>query len=118
MRNLIGLVLGVVMLSAACGSTEVREVVTNSGGVLDCASDSIQYTMVDSDVSRPGAASPVDAAAVFVGGEFTPDGTPEVESEAGSRAVVLVRDGDGNRVGRVLMIRHPSGWHVNAIEGC
>ncbi len=106
------------LLLGACGVGSRPEVQTNSGGVLDCPSSTILYAMVDSDISQPGAASPLDAAAAGIGSEFMPEGIPSLESESANQAIALVVDFEGNRVGRVLLVRHESGWHLQSTEAC
>ncbi len=118
MRRIGSSAVVVALLLSACGPSSRLEVETNSGGVLDCPSETILYAMVDGDLSKPGATTPLEAAAAWIGGEFLPDGIPSIESESGNRAIVVIVDFDGNRVGRVLMVHHETGWFVQSTAAC
>ncbi len=74
--------------------------------------------MVDSDISSPGASSALAAAAEFIDTEFIPDGLPRLEFETDGRAAVTIVDWEGYRVGRVLVVEHDSGRHVQGLESC
>ena len=113
---LILLVLG--LLAAGCGPSPRSEVRTNSGGILDCPTDTILYAMFDSDVTSPGESTPIAAAAEFIDSEVLKDGLPRLEGEPDGRAAVSIVDFEGNRVGRALVVEHESGWHVQATESC
>lgn len=108
----------VAVLLSACGPGARSEVRTNSGGSLDCPSQTILYAMLDSDVSQPGASSSLEAATKMIGSEFLPDGVPRLESPAGDGGAVVVVDEAGNRVGRVLAVHFDSGWHIKSLESC
>jgi hypothetical protein len=113
---LILLVLG--LLTAGCAPSSRSEVRTNSGGILDCPSDTILYAMFDGGVTGPGEPSPIAAAAKFIDGEWLKDGLPRLENESNGTAAVTIVDWEGNRVGRALVVEHDSGWHVRATESC
>lgn len=118
MRRAGPAVVLVVLLLSGCGASARHEVRSNNGGVLDCPSSTILYAMVDGDLSRPGASSPLEAAAVWIGGEFLPEGIPSVDSQSGDRAAVVIVDRAGYRLGRVLLADHESGWYVQSTEAC
>lgn len=115
-RLLILLVLGLFV--AGCGPNPRSEVRTNSGGILDCPTDTILYAMFNNDVPGPGEPTPIAAAAVFIDSEWLKDGLPRLEGEPDGTAAVSIVDWEGNRVGRALVVEHDSGWHVQAIESC
>ncbi|MCP3996518.1 MAG: hypothetical protein GY722_15900 [bacterium] len=115
-RLLILLVLG--LLATGCGPSPRSEVRTNSGGVLDCPTDTILYAKFNSDVTQPGEPSPIAAAAELIDSEWLKDGLPRLEAEPDGTAAVSIVDWEGNRVGRALVVEHDSGWYVQATESC
>lgn len=112
------ILLALGLLATGCGPSPRSEVQTNSGGILDCPTDTILYAMFDSDVTQPGEASPIAAAAEYIDSEWLKDGLPRLEGDAEGRAAVTIVDWEGNRVGRALVVEHDSGWHVQATESC
>lgn len=116
MKAIEGLLLVMLLALAAC-SGDLSEVDTNSGGTLDCPSDTVLYASID---PVPSASTPTPSEALgLVGDEFLPPGTPDVESQNEQEAVFLFRDTDGNRVGRVIVAeRGGTGWLPQATERC
>ena len=74
------LAVALVLVMAACGPGERSEVVTNSGGILDCPSDVIQYTYLSMDTSQPGGETPVGSLQQIGVDSGLPEGTPREES--------------------------------------
>jgi hypothetical protein len=110
----VAFVAAVVM--SAC-SAQVSEVRTNSGGTLDCPSETILYAAIN-PVPDAAASSPGEALALL-GDDFTPPGVPVAESEGAQQTVFLYRDSDGHRQGRVIVVRGDSdGWLPQATERC
>jgi hypothetical protein len=115
-KTMYGIAVMVAMATASC-SAGLSEVQTNSGGTLDCPSDSVRYAAID-PVPSAAAASPAEALAVL-GDDLVPPGISEVESETAHGVVYLDRDTDGNRLGRVIVEeREGTGWLPVGTERC
>lgn len=108
------LAVALVLVMAACGPGERSEVVTNSGGILDCPSDAIQYTYLSMDTSQPGGETPVGSLQQIGVDSGLPEGTPREESPG----MLVFEDSSGNRVGRVETNRFDTGWFVESTERC
>lgn len=112
-------VAAVIVLTAfsACGDAR-SEVVTNNGGVLDCPSLAIEYAHFDRSPEAPGSSTPTRAAALLTPDLGLPPGTPTMESEGPASVVFIYTDGEGNRLGRVFVSNHDTGWFVDEVERC
>jgi hypothetical protein len=109
--------LGMLSIAlSACGGA-ISEVRTNSGGVLDCPSDTVRYTVID---PAPGNAAPTpDDARSRLAEALVPPGTPQLGSESPVRAVYVYIDEDEHRVGRVIVHnRSDDKWFATEIERC
>ena len=115
-RTLIVIALLVSVLSACSG--EFREVVTNSGGVLDCNSDTVLYVAMDAAIHTGGAANAEDAIEQIGEVSGRPPGEPTVERVGEQSAVYTFRDNDGRRTGRAMVEKHSGGWFVQSTERC
>lgn len=109
-------VIVIVVVGSSC-SPRVSEVRTNSGGTLDCRSDTVLYAAID-PVPEAAVPSPADALALL-GDDLVPPGTPEMESESSAEIAFVYRDSDGRRLGRVIVERQGgSGWLPTRTERC
>jgi hypothetical protein len=113
---LAGSILAVVTALSACGS-QLSEVQTNSGGILDCSSDTVSYAMIE-PVPEAGSSAP-DGALAGLGDDLVPPGTPQVESQSLREVVFVYTDPDGHRLGRVIVGRpYDTGWLPTQVERC
>lgn len=118
MRRWVLTVVVAAVLTTACSSPDPHEVQTNSGGILDCRSDTVWYAAVSPNLGTPGAATP-DGALSAPGSELAPPGEPTVESEATTRVVFVYLDAGGHRTGRVTVDRiSNAGWYLTHVERC
>ena len=116
-RHSIVAVLALATLLVGCGS-ERWEVLTNSGGVLDCPSDTILYVMMDGAIHSAGAATAAEGLDRIGEDSGRPTGNPAVEVSAGDFVIFAFLDDSGNRVGRVMVRLHLGGWFVQWTERC
>jgi hypothetical protein len=114
-----GAILAMLVAAGSCGGS-IREVRTNSGGILDCRSETVAYVFLDSS-PEAGSAVPADALAVLAPDSVppVPPGTPEVESASDLKVIYLYTDSEGRRVGRVVVEKpFGAGWSVTRTERC
>lgn len=112
------ILLAVFVLVGACSSGTRAEVPTNSGGVLDCTSQTIDYAHFDYGPDAAGSATPADALTVLTSGTGLPPGAPRVETEDGDTTVFVYTDDAGDRLGRASVDRLQGGWVVMWTEHC
>ena len=115
-RNLTVIVLLLAAIAACSG--EVREIATNSGGVLDCDSDTVLYVMMDAAIHTGGAASAEDALEEIGDVSGRPPGEPTAERSGEQSVVFTFRDSDGRRTGRAMVEKYSGGWFVQSTERC
>ena len=96
--------LAILLITAACGPAARMEVGTNSGGLLDCPSETVEYAVFDYGADATGSATPVGALAIEL-----PTGIPQAVSEGDEAVVFEVIDESDNRVGRAMVIRLGNG---------
>lgn len=116
--TLAGAVVAIAVVGACGSSGERTEIRTNNGGLLDCRSDTVEYAVFDRSLTAPGSATSADALAVLTEDIIRPPGNPEAESETTAEVVYVFTDEDGNRLGRVGIIRPETGWFVEWAERC
>ena len=110
-------IVAVVTAAGACGGSDLSEVQTNSGGILDCPSDTVLYATWD-PVLGPGSSLPGEALSVLAADRM-PLGTPQMESESTREVVYVYTDADGHRLGRVMVGRpYDTGWFATRTERC
>lgn len=118
MRRIITVILVTAFLGTACSSPELREVQTNTGGVLDCPADTVWHASVSPNLGSPGAAQPAGALPE-AGSELAPPGEPQLESETPAKAVFVYVDADRHRTGRVTVEQiSGTGWYLTSAERC
>jgi hypothetical protein len=114
-------VVGVLLAAAsACGDSGEADLVEVQGvvGVMDCPSESSQYSTGDWDPNALGASTADAALALLTPGLGLPPGTSQVESDAPDEVMYLFSDLEGHRLGRVVILRTAGGWHVATTERC
>ena len=113
MNRAVPALLAILLITAACSPAARMEVATNSGGLLDCPSESVVYAVYDYGADASGSPTPAVAVAI----EFDA-GVPQSESEGDEAVVFEVTDDDNHRVGRAMVIRLDNGWVVRWTERC
>ncbi len=116
-RTLACAIVAVTVAVSACSSTRT-EVRTNNSTTLDCPSETVEYAVFDHNFEAPGSPLPSDALAVLSWDIGVPRGEPEVESKVGNEVVFVYTDADGNRLGRVVVVRPETGWFIQRTERC
>lgn len=118
----IGAVTTVAMLVVAAyggSSTEnLTQIRSNSGGLLDCSSETVQYSIFEPAVTAGGSSTPTDVLSLLTPDLGLPPGTPQLESETGTEAVFLFTDTEGHRLGRAVVGQLDTGWFILRTERC
>jgi hypothetical protein len=108
----------VAALAASCGAGDRSEVATNSGGVLDCTSEKVDYAHFDYGPDAVGSATPDGSLADLTADTGLPPGDPRVETEGRDVVVFVYVDDAGARLGRASAERLAGGWVVKSTERC
>jgi hypothetical protein len=110
-----------MLVVAACGGSSdgnLTQVRSNSGGFLDCSSETVQYSIFEPAVTAGGSSTPSDVLSLLTPDQGLPPGTPTIESETGAEVVFLFTDGDGHRLGRAVVGQLDTGWFILRTERC
>jgi hypothetical protein len=118
MARLVVTVVAASVLVGACGPAIRTEVRTNSGGVLDCPSDTVEYSHFDYGPDAQGSATAIGALRVLTPDLGLPLGAPLVETEEDDTTTFVFTDDDGNRLGRASAVQMDGGWVVEETERC
>lgn len=114
---LAGVLVALAASVSGCGGAERSAVRTNSGGTLDCPSDTVAYFSITPSLEG-GAATP-DGALALLEGDPLPPGTAQVESEGTSEVVYVYTDSEGHRLGRVMVGQpYDTDWSALQTERC
>lgn len=112
------LLLTVTAALAACTGGDRVQVPTRTGGVLDCPDELVASATHDLLAEAIGAPDPEAALAALPESVRPPQGVATLEESTATHAVLVLRDGDGNRIGRVGVTLLDSGWFVMWSEEC
>lgn len=116
-RWVLGGVIAALAASVSGCGRGLSEVQTNSGGLLDCPSDTVLYFNVTPTVA--GGSSTADGALTTLVGNPLPPGTPQLESARPGEVVYVYTDSEGHRLGRVILRQpHDADWSVLQTERC
>lgn len=110
-------VVALAAVVSTCGATRT-EVRTNSGGILDCRSETVEYEVFDRSLEARGSPSPEGMLAALSWDLGEHPGELRVESESNDEVAFVYIGADGSRLGRVVVVRVDTGWFIQRTEHC